>query len=73
MLTVVDYENEYGTFLKFEPITYVPFDLKGIDVKMLTQEEKDYLNKYHKMVYETISPYLNVKVKAFLRKMTKEI
>jgi len=81
------FENEYGirheneilcvkrgrVSLAFEPITYVPFDLDGIEVSMLTQKEKDWLNDYHKMVYKKISGYLNDDERAFLRKATKEI
>lgn len=66
-------ENEFGTFLEFEPLTLVPFDLDGIDVKLLTLEEKERLNKYHETVYKKISPYLTKEEDKFLKKYTRAI
>ncbi len=66
-------ETEFGTFLEFEPITLVPFDLDGIDTKLLTEEEKTLLNKYHQKVYNKISPYLTKEEAKFLKKYTREI
>ena len=65
--------NEYGEFLGFETLTLVPFDLKLIDKKLLDKKTIDALNKYHETVYNKLSPYLNEKEEAFLRKLTKKI
>lgn len=73
LLTVFATENEYGTFLKFEPITYVPFDLDGIDFSLLNKEEIAYLNKYHRMVYTIIAPHLNKNEQKWLKNATREI
>lgn len=73
MLTVFSHQNEYGEFLKFEPITYVPFDIDGIDASLLTSQEKQWLNNYHQMVYEKISPYLNDQEKETFKEYTKEL
>ena len=59
--------------LGFEPITYVPFDIDAINVDMLTQEERNWLNNYHKLVYNIVSKYLTINEKEYLRKITKEI
>ena len=48
---MLDEVNEYGKFLKFEPITLVPFDLDAIDPDFMTPEERKQLNDYHKHVY----------------------
>lgn len=45
-------KTEYGQFLYFEPITYVPIDLDAVDPNMMKQEDKDQLNAYHEKVYE---------------------
>ena len=66
-------ETEYGKFLNFETITYAPIDLDGIIKTLLTKEEKQQLNEYHKGVYEKLSPYLNKKEKEFLKEYTKNI
>ncbi|MDD6183272.1 MAG: aminopeptidase P family protein, partial [Lachnospiraceae bacterium] len=59
LICVKDEKNEYGQFMKFENITYVPMDLDAILPEEMTFREKQELNEYHQMVYEKISPYLN--------------
>ena len=59
MLIVEDGETEFGKFLRLEPLTLCPIDLTPVIWEMMTQEEVDYINNYHKKVYETLSPYLN--------------
>ena len=39
-------KNEYGQFMYFENLTYVPFDLDAIDPKQMTEVEKKRLNDY---------------------------
>lgn len=51
--------NEYGQFMKFEPITYVPFDISDLDDHVLSNHEMDALNNYQQFVYDKISPYLS--------------
>ena len=59
--------------LGFEPITYVPFDVDAIDVSLLSKDERNWLNNYHKLVYNIVSKYLTINEKKYLRKITKEI
>ena len=66
-------KNEYGQFLEFEPITYVPWDLEAIDVDLLTSEDKYELNKYHKEVYDIIAPKLTEEERAWLKEATREV
>ncbi|ATV59734.1 aminopeptidase P family protein [Fusobacterium pseudoperiodonticum] len=66
-------ETEHGQFLEFETITYAPIDLDGIVKSLLTKEEKEQLNTYHKEVYEKLKPYLTKTEQAFLKEYTKEI
>ena len=66
-------ETEHGKFLEFETITYAPIDLDGIVKSLLTKEEKEQLNTYHKEVYEKLKPYLTKAEQAFLKEYTKEI
>lgn len=51
-------EKGFGTFLCFETLTLCPFELKCIDKKMLSFEEKSWLNAYHQKVYEKLAPKL---------------
>ncbi len=73
LLCVEDTETEYGTFYKFEPLTWVPIDLDAVDVSLLTQYEKNTLNEYHKKVYELISPYLTEEECIWLAHETREV
>ncbi|MGO1369440.1 MAG: aminopeptidase P family protein [Senegalia sp. (in: firmicutes)] len=66
-------ENEYGQFMYFEAITYIPMDLDAINPDMMTNEDKKLLNDYHKLVFEKVSPHLNEEEKEWLKKYTREI
>ena len=73
VLCVENFENENGEFYKFETLTYMPIDLDAIDVSLLTAEEKDWLNDYHKKCYILLSPKLTEKQKEWLKEYTKKI
>ena len=51
--------TEFGDFLEIEPLTLCPIDKKPIVAEMLTPEEIQWLDEYHKTVYEKLSPYLD--------------
>ena len=70
---VPDVENEFGKFMKFETLTLCPIDTKPIQVEMLLPEEREWLNGYHKMVYDRISPMVNKEQQAWLKEKTKKI
>lgn len=63
--------NEYGQFMHFETITFAPIDLEAVDYSLLTEEEKEWLVSYHRLVFEKIAPYLTEKEKEWLIKVTK--
>jgi len=73
MLCVPKEENEWGTFYGFETITYAPIDLDAIKISLLSKEEKDWVNDYHQMVFEKVSPYLTKEEKEWLTKVTRKI
>ena len=73
LLVVKDETTESGEFYRFETISYCPIDLDGVKVKLLNPEEKLWLNRYHRIVYEKLSPYLNKEEKEFLKYETREI
>ncbi len=66
-------QNIQGQFMYMETITFVPIDLDAIDVKLMNREEREYLNDYHKMVYEKISPFLTEEERVWLKEYTREI
>ena len=73
LLCVPAFNNECGTFYKFQTITYVPIETSCLDKSLLTQEEKDWLNNYHAEVKEKLSPLLNAEEREYLAKKTKAI
>lgn len=69
-----DEHTQYaGQFMKFETLTLCPIDLEAIDVSLLNEAEKNWLNDYHKTVFEKLSPYLEKDDKDFLKEATKAI
>ena len=73
LLVRKDIKNNFGQFMKFEVITYVPFDLDAIDASLLRDDEKALLNAYHKLVFDTVSPYLTEDEKEWLKDYTRAI
>lgn len=73
LICVKGEKNQYGQFMGFENITYVPIDLDGIDKQYLNAEDVKQLNDYHKMVYEKISPYMTPEENEWLKEYTRVI
>ena len=68
-LLIVPYcETEFGRFLQFEPLTLCPIDKAPIIVEMLLPEEIAWLNDYHQLVLDRLSPHLDADEKAWLQK-----
>ena len=68
-----DSETEFGKFLGFETLTLCYIDTKLVIPSMLSVREHAWLNKYHKMVYDLVSPHLTEEEKAWLKEKTAEI
>ena len=73
LICVQDEKNNYGQFMRFEMLTWVPIDLDGIDLRWFNPEDIRQLNTYHQMVYEIISPYLEDEEKTWLRHYTRPV
>lgn len=74
ILTQLDSSNdEFGDFYSFETLTLCPIDTTPIAKDLLTAKEREWLNSYHKTVYEKLSPSLSDKEKIWLKDKTKEI
>lgn len=67
------FENEFGTFLEFENLTYLPMDTRPIKPEMLTREEIDWVNEYNRKVEEVLSPYLEGSDLEYLKERCREI
>ena len=73
VLTVPAGEGLFGRYLKFETVTLCPICTKGIVRSLLTPAETDWLNQYHRKVYEQLSPSLNEDERLWLEKACKAI
>lgn len=68
-----DSETAFGKFLCFDTLTLCYIDTSLVVVPMLSVRERAWLNKYHQMVYELLSPHLSEEVKTWLKHKTTEI
>lgn len=71
MVAENDIKNEYGQFMHFKTITWVPLDMEAIDEKYLTETQRAYLYAYQKEVFEKLSPYLDEEEREWLRAETR--
>lgn len=66
-------KTEFGEFLTFETLTLCPIDTRCLEVSLLTQEERDWLNTYHLQVNQRLSPLLQGPALDWLRTRTAPI
>lgn len=66
-------ETTFGKFLQMESLTFCPIDTAPIDVDMLLLEEVEWLNAYHREVFEKLSPYLEDEEVGWLAEATKPL
>lgn len=65
--------TDFGPFFEFETLTMFPYDKKLMDLSLMTQEEIQWVNDYHKKVYARLSPLLDADEKKWLEEKTEEI
>ena len=70
LVTVIPYNED---FYQFETLTLFPIYKNLIDTKMLSQVEITWVNNYHKMVYDNLSPFLNNEENIWLENKTQPI
>ena len=63
-------EQDFGKFLRFETLTLCPFEPSCIEVGLLSESEKSWLNGYHEHVYASLSPHLGGRALAWLEART---
>ncbi len=71
MVAENDEKNEYGQFMHFKTLTWVPIDMEAIDMKRLNDVQRSYLTAYQLKVCQKISPYLTKEEAEWLRKETQ--
>jgi len=61
------------TFLQFDALTYVPFDLRLVLTDLLTEQERQWLNNYHLKVLTLMSPRVNQADLDWLKQATRAV
>lgn len=73
ILCMPDTVTEFGQFLKFEPLTLLPFDLRLFQTEIMTAEEIKWVNDYHARVRQELTPLLSPEEAAWLADKTREL
>lgn len=71
MVAENDRKNEYGQFMHFKTLTWVPIDMDAMELRHLTEVQKIQLFQYQRTVCEKISPYLTAEEAEWLKKETE--
>ncbi|ODT68739.1 MAG: X-Pro aminopeptidase [Pelagibacterium sp. SCN 63-23] len=72
-LIVVQEAEGLPGYLDFETLTLAPIDTRLIDMSLLSQDERDWLNAFHARVWQEIGPRLDGAVKDWLQQATAAI
>lgn len=73
LLIVGGDSTECGNFLRMEPLTLCPIDTTVIDRWLLDDYEVEWLNDYHRRVYEELAPHLADDERQWLAEATAAI
>lgn len=74
LIVTEHYETtEFGEFLHFKPMTLFPFDRTLFETSIMTDEEIEWVNDYHKLVRERLTPLLNKEEAEWLASKTQPI
>ncbi|MBR3074284.1 MAG: aminopeptidase P family protein [Bacteroidales bacterium] len=73
LLCVRKGENEFGSWLGFEPLTLCPFDTSALLPGVLDKDETEWLDSYHELVFGTLSPLLEEDVARWLQQKCRKI
>lgn len=73
VLVQKSHKTEFGQFMEFETVTFLPYERKAILLNELTQGEIDWIDRYHINVYKNLADYLNEEEKAWLKEKTRPL
>ena len=66
-------ESTKAGLYEFENLTFVPFDTRLIDKSLMRDAELNWLNEYHKEVFEKISQFVSNNTLKWLENATQPI
>ncbi len=70
VLTIPYEETEFGRFYAFETITLCPFDRKLFDLSIMSDSEIEWVDNYHRTVYDRLSPLMDEAERSWLAAAT---
>lgn len=73
LLVIEDEVTEFGSFLRFETLCFLPIDRRAIDPTLLSPFELDWINDYHQHVYDKLSVHLDDAHKEWLKQETAKL
>ncbi len=73
VLTIPALTTEFGEFYKFETLTLFPFDLNLFDTSIMSDDEIAWVNEYHSMVRERLTPHLDAEQATWLAEKTAKL
>ncbi len=74
LMVVEPWENtDFGRFLQFRTVTLFPIDTTLLDTTIMTDAEIDWINNYHKMVCDRLTPLLTPAEAEWMKKKTQPI
>jgi Xaa-Pro aminopeptidase len=73
VLVMPDRTTEQGEFLRFETLTVCPIDTTPLNPALLSPDEREWLNAYHRRVWKLLSPRLAAPDRAWLKRKTAAI
>lgn len=73
MVCVEKAKSDFAQFYGFEPLTLVPFDRDAIEIEMLNETQKEWINQYNQLIYETIGDEVEDEVQDWLFEITRPI
>lgn len=65
--------EKFGDFMCLDALTLFPYDKGLIDVDMLSSEETEWVNNYHRKVWDALSPMLDESHREWLKEKTEPI
>ncbi len=73
MLCVEKSKTDYQEFYAFEPLTLVPWDKDALLPDEMTEQQKEWLNYYQQLVYNSLSGQLEPEVDDWLFSVTRPV
>jgi Xaa-Pro aminopeptidase len=65
--------TEFGNFLEFETLTLFPIDRNLMEIMLINEEEGEWIDDYHRKVFESLAPHLTIEEQDWLKEKCKPI